>query len=444
MNKLDGVNRKGRSSLSNLALFSVGRLISLLGTFMFHFAAGLYVLKLTGSGMQFALTLIVATVPRIILSPFAGVLADRVNRKWLVVWMDLLSGLVMLTLIAVSGSRSISVMGIYVAMVCLTICNTLFDVAMEAARPGIVETSYLEKLNAISTGIGSFSSIVGPILGGVVFGLIDFKVFVLANGISFILSGILECFINFELNTELAGSKASEDKGPEAKFSFKEDISEGVKYLKDSPLTLLLMLFSLCINFSFTLSLTVPLPYLFSETYGLSSTWIGIVNSGFPIGFLIGAGIITIKPIKRKMSAFYFSVLGIWIGFMMMSAVMIFGADMNGQNVAELFTLLMGILGFSVAYLDIPLMTVLQKMIPSEVRGRVMSLFMMASRTATPLAMIIAGQSLNMAHPKWLLFAGASLYSIQLIIFVKGQHLRKFKSLMPDEEVLDKKRLVGE
>ncbi len=76
----------------NMGIFLLGKLVSLFGTRIMNFAISLYVLKFTGSGMSFAITMIVSTLPAIVLSPFAGVLADRVNRKLVGVLNDALCG----------------------------------------------------------------------------------------------------------------------------------------------------------------------------------------------------------------------------------------------------------------------------------------------------------------------------------------------------------------
>ena len=79
--------------MKNLILYGLGRAVSSFGSIIYSFAIGLYVLNTTGSGMKFAVTLLVAFLPSLILTPFAGVLADKFDKKKIVVRMDLLNGL---------------------------------------------------------------------------------------------------------------------------------------------------------------------------------------------------------------------------------------------------------------------------------------------------------------------------------------------------------------
>ena len=99
---------------NNVLLYSLGSLVSNLGSTIYSFAIGLYVLNITGSGMQFAMTLIVSLIPAIILTPFAGVLADKFDKKKIVVRMDLLNGVLFIGFFLWISKFGISVFSIYV------------------------------------------------------------------------------------------------------------------------------------------------------------------------------------------------------------------------------------------------------------------------------------------------------------------------------------------
>ena len=83
-----------RLSTRNILLFVIGKFISLFGSSIYSFAIGLYILKITGSATSFALALVLASVPRIILGPIAGTIADRFNRKTMIILSELLLSLI--------------------------------------------------------------------------------------------------------------------------------------------------------------------------------------------------------------------------------------------------------------------------------------------------------------------------------------------------------------
>ncbi len=90
-------NENNKKEMKNLFLYSTGKTISIFGTAIYNFALGLYVLKQTGSALSFAVTLILGIIPMVIINPFAGVIADKVNKKTLVVLMDFLSGILLIS-----------------------------------------------------------------------------------------------------------------------------------------------------------------------------------------------------------------------------------------------------------------------------------------------------------------------------------------------------------
>jgi hypothetical protein len=403
----------------NRILFAVGRFVSLMGTNMYQFAAGLYVLKITGSGTRFALTLVLGTLPRVLAAPFAGVLADRLPRKYIVVLTDIVSGISLIALWRMTYGSRIGVLEVYISMILLTTLNTFFDIAIESAKPEIVETKEaLERLNALSYGIHSFTSITGPVLGGLIYALVPFRVFVLVNGISFVVSGISETFIEFTSD----GSDRIEDYDQ----GFTKALMGGIAYLKRNPFSISLMSFSLCINFCLTLAITVPLPYMFNTTLGMTSTWVGIVTSGFPIGYLLGTIWIQRFGIKSRGQSFRTGSLSVLMGMGAMVLVLLMSPVASEEVIAVMTSVTLAIIGVAIAYIDIPLMSFLQLAIPSYVRGRVFSVMTMASRTAMPVAMLVSGKLLTVLYPVTILMIGTTLYLIQLLVVSRSAYLNEY------------------
>lgn len=98
----------------NILLYAAGRLVSSLGSIIYSFAIGLYVLDSTGSGMKFAMTLLISFLPSMFITPFAGVLADRFDKKKIVVNMDLLNGFLFLIFFTYIQAVDLSLSGIYI------------------------------------------------------------------------------------------------------------------------------------------------------------------------------------------------------------------------------------------------------------------------------------------------------------------------------------------
>ncbi|MCQ6547311.1 MFS transporter, partial [Bacillus wiedmannii] len=219
-------NKKRNQELRNICLYSIAKTVSIFGSSMYSFALGLYVLHITGSALNFAITLILGTIPMIVMNPFAGVIADKVDKKKLVVCMDLLSGCLLITVYILSSYYGLNLFIIYTTTFLMTVFTTFFGIGLEAAKPNIVSKERLMSINSISKIIDSVSLILGPMLGGIVFAVFDIKTFIIINGISFILSGISILFINFKLFEQNINEECSM-----GEINFIKAIKDGYSYL---------------------------------------------------------------------------------------------------------------------------------------------------------------------------------------------------------------------
>lgn len=197
----------------NIWLLIAGMGVSRIGTLAFSFAIGLYILTITGSSMSFAVSMVLSAVPRILVSPLSGIVADKYSKKTIVVLGDILSGLVVLALLL---QQEVSVLSLYVAIASLSVLNTFFSTAITASLPNLVKDDNLMKLNSSFEVFRSLAAIFGPMLGGLLFGFGTLKWIIIINGVSFILSGLSEMFIDFKFNSKMI---QSDEPG---KKSFKE------------------------------------------------------------------------------------------------------------------------------------------------------------------------------------------------------------------------------
>ncbi|SFB09259.1 MULTISPECIES: MFS transporter [unclassified Bacillus (in: firmicutes)] len=378
--------------MKNLYLYATGKSISLFGTAIYSFAIGLFVLKMTGSALSFAVTLILGILPMVILNPFAGVIADKFDKKKMVVWMDLLNGTLLISVYLISLMTGLNLTLIYTATLLLTVFTTFFGVGLEAAKPNLVSDHKLMNLNSTSKIIDSLSMITGPMLGGVVFAFFDIRAFIIFNGVSFIVSGLMMLFMDFKLycTSEMGKTEPT-------KLNFIRDIKEGFHYLlgRNSIMSLFVILISL--NFFLGFSVTVPLPYMINNVLGLSSKEFGIIQAAFPLGMIIGA--LLVKKIMNRMP--YQSLLKMLCYslslFMVLSGmpVLLKGLEWGGHSYVIYYGVVMFSLGVIIAWIDIPLAYFMQTAISDEYRGRVLSIGISIAKTMLPLAMLASGSLLS-------------------------------------------------
>ncbi|MGE6500615.1 MFS transporter [Bacillus wiedmannii] len=402
-------NKKRNQELRNICLYSIAKTVSIFGTAMYSFALGLYVLQITGSALNFAITLILGTIPMIVLNPFAGVIADKVDKKKLVICMDLLSGYLLIAVYILSSYYGLNLFIIYTTTFLMTVFTTFFGIGLEAAKPNIVSKEKLMSINSISKIIDSVSLILGPMLGGIVFSVFNIKTFIIINGISFILSGIALLFIHFRL-FEYNINEGNSKRG----VNFIKDIKEGFSYLLEKES--LKNTFHILISFNFFLgfAVTVPFPYIINTVLNLGSKQFGIIQGTFPVGMIIGA--IVVKKITDRFSYSYLlkklsSMLSVFM-IILGIPVLFKSFEVNDLVFVITYCVVMIFLGFIIALIDIPLIYFMQNEIPDEYRGRVLSIGLSIGKMMLPIAMALSGLLLNYIPAYTIPIVGGFLYFI--------------------------------
>ncbi|MBU5313395.1 MFS transporter [Tissierella carlieri] len=410
---------KNKKERLNFILFSLGKFVSIFGASIYSFAMGLHVLEITGSGLSFAMTLIVSIIPMLIINPFAGVVADKFDKKKIVVSMDILNGIFLILLYMVSSIYGLNLLIIYISTFITTIFTTIFGISMESAIPNIVSENMLMNINSISKIIDSTSSILGPMIGGVVFALIDIRYFILFSGICYIFSGVSEMFIDFKHNYN--GSNKRENN-----ISFVEDMKNGLEYIIERKDIIGIFSVFISLNFFMGLSITIPLPYIINNVLTLDSRSLGIIQSAFPIGMIIGA--LIIKKIMQRASykkILIFASLALGICTNLLGVPIVFKNLLFTNTIYTFYYCgIMIVFGVAISFIDIPIMYMLQKLIPDEYRGRVLSIAMSMVKIILPLGLILSGFLLNIIPAYFITTVGGiMLFTTNVLVLNKKKSL---------------------
>lgn len=194
----------------NFWLYAIGRFISQLGWAVQDVALPLYVLDVTKSGAMMSIFLITELVPRLALSPIAGVVGDRYNRKALMVWLDIVRGVLLFGVIAFG---LLNLKTLLIVQVLMSIMGAFFASATGAMFADLVEKDELTRATSTVQTLGIIARIAGPLLGGIIYAFGGIKLALLINAVSFFGSGLFEMFIHYEWKTkELKGiSEIKED-----------------------------------------------------------------------------------------------------------------------------------------------------------------------------------------------------------------------------------------
>ncbi|MDC4240196.1 MULTISPECIES: MFS transporter [Clostridium] len=180
----------------NFIIIVIGQIISLFGNAIQRFSMSLYLLEFTGSTATFANILAISTIPYILFAPIAGMLSDRVNKKKIMVYLDFFCSFLIggYAIILLNGRDHEVIVAIVMFM--LSICFTLYGPAVTSSIPQIVEEDKLTSANGVINQVGSIVNFAGPILAGVLYGIVGIKAIVIINAISFFASAIMELFLD--------------------------------------------------------------------------------------------------------------------------------------------------------------------------------------------------------------------------------------------------------
>ena len=401
--------------MKNLGLFIIGKLISVFGSAIYTFAIGLYVLKQTGSGFSFALTLFVGLIPTIIFSPVAGYMSDRFDKKKIVVFMDFANGMMFLILFMLTLKFELNQPMIYISTFMTTVFTTFFGIAFEAAKPNLVADEKLMSINSLSKVIDSTALILAPVLGGLIFAFTDIKTFILINAVCFIFSAGIETMIDFNYNIK-STVEINDDGG------FVEDIKDGLTYIRKSSEIVKMINVLVILNFFISFSVTVPLPYIINNLLNLSSNQYGIIQGAFPVGMILGAvavGKIIEKIDYMKLLIFSSITLSVAIALLGLPLVL---ADASSLAYMIYYISIMVIFGIAISFIDVPILWLMQKSIPDNLRGKVLSISMSIVKLIAPLGLVISGMIINSVPVYIMTFAGGGILMLSNLMILNQKN----------------------
>ncbi len=368
-------------SIYNFILLLVGQFISVFGSQIFTFATAFYILNKTGSGLAFSISLIVQFLPKTVISPIAGAFADRFDRRLLTISSDIVSGISVLGIFLYFSFNDPSILLIYFSLFVLSITENVFRISLRTLIPDVFDSNHISKVNSYSQSISSFSRILGPLVGGLIFLISDIKIFYIINGISFFVSAIFLFLLRYETNR--TNGQNINNKGV---------IRQGINYLRDNKLIRLFFIISIFANFVFHFSFSVYYPYILKKVLNLGSTEFGIAMGSVSFGAFITSLLYPKIVDNSKLTDVYFnslkalSILIFIVGFLTTPLMIINSTIIN----ICLFSFFGFCFGASIVTLQISLNIYLQINISNEVRGRVLSYFELSS-IFTPIAILIAG-----------------------------------------------------
>ena len=380
----------------------IGQVVSDTGTNAALIAYPLLILALTHSAALAGIVGTVRLVVQIVLGLPGGAVSDRFDRRLVMIASDSLRAAVLGLLTVLVLVHLVSWPVVMVVSVIDGAANVLFDPSASAALPAIVEDSQLEQAYAATEARGYAASLVGPALGGFLFGLGNSVPFV-GDALSYLVSVGTVSRIRGRFRPERSGERKS----------LGHEVSEGLRLVWRSPLLRAVVLLAPLINFAFNgviFTITVAL-----RQHGISPGIIGLAQAGIAVGGLLGA---VVAPRLQ-------SRLPLW----QMAIVMTVAATALFSVAALVLPSPLVALPVAITLVLAPaanaaLFAAMLRIAPDDMRGRVTSTVIMAATGLAALSPLVAGLLLQNVSGRWAVGAFAAAIGVAAIMCIALPWLR--------------------
>ncbi|OOR72121.1 MFS transporter [Bacillus cereus] len=372
-----------QSSLKDFHLMVSGQIITILGSTLLRFALSLYVLDITGRADIFAGLYAITSIP-FLLAPLGGAIADRFNRRNVMVILDFINAAIVLSFIVLLLTESVSILLIGTIMFLLAVVSAMYAPVVMASIPQLVPEKKLEQANGIINGVQALSNIVAPVLGGILYGIIGLKMLVIISCLAFFLSAILEMFITIPFIKRAQESHIIP--------TIIKDMKEGFLYVLKQSFILKAMLLAALLNLILTPLFVVGGPIILRVTMQSSDTMYGIGMGLIDFATILGALSIGFFAKKLQMKTLYNWMLIIALLVIPVAlSVTPFTLNLGYYPPFILFILSSLLIAMIMTIVSIYVITVVQKKTPNENLGKVMAIITAVSQCMAPIGQVVYG-----------------------------------------------------
>ncbi len=369
----------------DFTLVLIGQIISLFGNAMLRFALPLYLLNLTGSSMVYGTVTACAFIPPILLSPIGGMIADRVNKRNVMVVLDFFTATLILVFSLLMHRVNLIVL-LTVTLMLLYGIASAYQPSVQASIPALVGQEHFMMANSMINTISSFAFLIGPALGGVWYSAYGIKPILWICMFCFLLSAVMELFINIPFEAQAL-------KGGIWK-TVKMDFTESVRFIqKEKPVIGKTLFVISGINLFLSAMIIVALPYLITEVFPFEAAQAnrlyGYAQGTLAAGGLIGgicAGVFArLLSIQKSGNLIILCAICIFP----ISAIL-FGSSSGMLNYLVLTLCCFFIMACSTIF-TIQMMSFIQTETPQQMIGKVIAVILTVSMCAQPLGNALYG-----------------------------------------------------
>ena len=374
---------RGPSTIENAAplqgmrtfvIIWIGQVISILGSRLANFGLGVWIYQQTGEVMSFALTVLFGNLPQVLLLPIAGSLADRWNRRWLMILSDTGNALATLAIVLLLQFHTLQIWHIYLVSAVGSIFGAFQQPAYQASITMLAPKKRLTRANGMVQSAGALGGILTPLLAGFLFVTIGLSGIVLIDFVTYF-------FAVAALLVVRIPQPRAEPQPDERKSTVWSDVRFAWAFLRQRPGLLGLQCYYAAVNFFLSSVFLLSSPLLLSRH---PASVLGAVQMVLGIAALVGGLIASAWGGPRKGMMIRVVVGGI--------ALYMLGIMLAGLRPHPVFPAIgLGLNALIVSLVQSVSNAIWQSKVAPEVQGRVFSLRYMVATVISPLAYLTAG-----------------------------------------------------
>jgi len=382
--------------------FWFGQAFSIMGSTLVGFAFVWYLTEQTGSATILTIGSLMTMLPNVIISPIAGAVADRWNRKFVMAFFDSITALFTLLLGVLFILDSARIWHIFLVMFIRSSCGQFQWAAITASTSLMVPKKHLSRIAGANQALHGIINIIGPALGAFLIAAMPIQG-VLFIDVSTALLAVVPLLL-IKIPQPVKNGSAEK-----TKTNIWQDIAEGWKYVIGWPGLMAIIFVAMLVNFLINPAFSL-LPLVVTEHFGMGAYELGFLDSAFGIGVILGG-----------------LVLGAWGGFknkiytsLIALAISGIGVLMVGLAPSNMYFLALAgiaLFGFLNPIINGPIFAIIQTSVEPEMQGRVFSLLSAGAALVSPLGLLIAGPLADATNNNqlWFIIGGSLTILVSII-----------------------------
>jgi MFS family permease len=392
----------------NYRKWFAGQSLSLMGTWMQSVAQGWVVYELTGSKLALGTITFAGSIPSLFLLLPAGALADRVSKRRLMVATQTVMMLLALALALLTATKALQVWQVAVLAFCLGIANS-FDVpARQALSVDLIEDRRdLQNAIGLNSTMFNLARVVGPAVGGIILAAVGAAWCFGLNSLSFL--AVIIALLSMRLPETTVRQRSGR---------MMPQIADGLRYVwSNKPVRAIIALVG--VSALFGLSYSVLMPAFAVDVLQVGEAGLGLLNAAVGVGALIAA--LTVASLSHSR----YKVWQLAVGSLLFPLALIGFALSRSFPLSLAFLVLVG---FAFISQNATSNTLVQSIVPDELRGRVMSVYSLLFFGTAPFGSLLVGGVAQASSPTIAVVAGALLtLAFALFIFLAVPSVRRLE-----------------